>query len=124
MLAVVKKRRTNKRLFEIRGDIPQNTIKYLKKEFGSSFEILQDENELIDIFKTDWFSKIHKNTRPGDSIKIYRQNHGLTQAELGEKLGHLTKQNISDMENGRRGISKNTAKKLSAIFDVPVERFL
>jgi len=124
MLAVVKKRRTNKRIFEIKGDIPQNILDYFKTEYGNAFEILQDEDELVDIFKTDWFKKINKDTSPGESIKIYRQNLGLTQAELGNRLGNFSKQNISDMENSRRGISKETAKKLSIIFDVPIERFL
>jgi DNA-binding XRE family transcriptional regulator len=124
MLAVVKKRRTKKRLFEIKGDIPQSTIEYLKKEFGKSFEILQDEDELIDIFKTKWFKKINKDSSPGDSLKIYRKNRGFTQEELGKHLGNLTKQHISDMENGRRGISKEIAKKLSVMFDVPIDRFL
>jgi len=60
MLAVVKKRRTNKRLFEIRGEIPQHIIDYFKSEYGHSFEILEDDNELIDIFQTDWFKDINE----------------------------------------------------------------
>ena len=124
MLAVVKKRRTNKRLFEIRGEIPQNIIEYFKTEFGNSFEILNDEDELVDIFETDWFKKISKETTAGESLKIYRQNSGLTQTESGKRLGNFSKQNISDMENGRRGISKEVAKKLSILFNVPIDRFL
>ena len=38
MLAVVKKRRTNKRLFEVKGEIPKNVIEYFQQEYGSSFE--------------------------------------------------------------------------------------
>jgi len=124
MLAVVKKRRTNKRLFEIRGEIPQNIIEYFKAEYGNAFEILDNQNELVDIFETDWFKKINKKTTAGESLKIYRQNSGLTQTELGKRLGNFSKQNISDMEQGRRGISKEIAKKLSTIFNVPVDRFI
>ena len=47
-----------------------------------------------------------------------------TQSELGKKLGFFTAQKISDMEKGRRKISKVVAKKLSKIFEVPIERFL
>ncbi|MBL0716485.1 MAG: helix-turn-helix transcriptional regulator, partial [Desulfosarcina sp.] len=36
----------------------------------------------------------------------------------------FTRQNISDIERGRRGISKKVAKKLSAFFNVSVERFI
>ena len=125
MLAVVKKRRTKKRLFEIKGDIPKKVINYFRHEYGNAFEIINEENdELIDIFKTDWFKDIDKATTPGDNLRIYRENIGLTQEELGKQLGNFSRQNISDMEHGRRSISKETAKKLSNIFNVPIDRFL
>ena len=125
MLAVVKKRRTNRRLFEIKGEIPKNIIAYFQQKYGSSFEILEEnDDQLTDIFETAWFKKVNQSTTAGESIRIYRQNAGLTQAGLGKKLGNFTRQNISDMENSRRSISKEVAKKLSIIFDVPVERFL
>jgi len=57
-------------------------------------------------------------------VRVYRDNFGFTQAKLGEKLGGLSRQNVSDMENNRRGISKDIAKKLSKIFKVPVDRFI
>jgi hypothetical protein len=91
MLAVVKKHRTNRRLFEIKGEIPQNVIEYFQQEYGNSFEIIEEkESELIDIFETDWFKKMNQSTTPGESIRIYRQNKGLTQEELGKKLGNFT----------------------------------
>ena len=125
MLAVVKKHRTNRRLFEIKGEIPKNVIEYFQQEYGSAFEIIEEkENELIDIFETDWFKRMSTSITPGESIRIYRQNMGLTQEELGKKLGNYTRQHISDMENLRRSISKEVAKKLSKLFNVPVERFL
>jgi len=125
MLAVVKKRRTNKRLFEIKGEIPENVIDYFQQKYGSNFEIIEEnDNELVDIFETDWFKVVSQSTTPGESLRIYRQNKGLTQDELGKKLGNFTKQHISDMEHFRRSISKDVAKKLSKIFNVPIERFL
>jgi len=125
MLAVVKKRRTNRRLFEIKGEIPKNVIEYFQQKYGSSFEIIEEKkDELIDIFETDWFKRLNQSTTPGESIKIYRQNRGFTQEELGRKLGNFTRQHISDMENMRRSISKDVAKRLSKLFNVPVERFL
>jgi transcriptional regulator with XRE-family HTH domain len=57
-------------------------------------------------------------------MKIYRELHSMTQAELGERLGNLPRQHISNMEKGVRGISKENARKLAAIFKVPVDRFL
>jgi transcriptional regulator with XRE-family HTH domain len=49
---------------------------------------------------------------------------GLTQAELGRKLGKFTRQKIAEMEHNQRSISKDAAKKLSQIFNVPLDRFL
>jgi DNA-binding XRE family transcriptional regulator len=124
MLAVVKKRRTNKLLFEIKGEIPKKVIKYFTQEYGNKFEIIDKQDELIDIFETDWFKKINHDTTPGDSLRIYRENMGLTQQQMGQKIGNFTRQHISDMENGRRGISKAAAKALSKIFGVPITRFI
>ncbi len=123
MLAVVKKHHTKEALFEIEGDIPKSVINYFTKTFGDSFEII-DKDETIDIMETEWFRKRNEKITPGDALKIYRTNAGLTQKALGERLGKFSKQGISDMENNRRAISKETAKTLSKIFNVPVSRFI
>ena len=47
----------------------------------------------------------------------------MTQTELGQMLG-VSKQVISDMEHERRAISRKTAKELSRIFSVSVDRFI
>lgn len=124
MLAVVKKPHTKTTLFEIKGNIPAGIMEYLHREFGQNVEIVDENEELVNIFDTHWYKGIKKTISPGDALRIYRQNLGLTQAELGQKLGKFTRQKISDMENNKRSISKAVAKKLSEIFDVQVERFL
>ena len=124
MLAVVKKPHTNTTLFEIKGNIPAGIMEYLHREFGQNVEIVDENEELVNIFDTHWYKGIKKTISPGDTLRIYRQNLGLTQTELGQKLGKFTRQKISDMENNKRSISKAVAKKLSKIFDVPIERFL
>ncbi|MEA3415135.1 MAG: helix-turn-helix transcriptional regulator [Thermodesulfobacteriota bacterium] len=124
MLAVVKKPHTKTTLFEIKGNIPPGIMEYLHREFGQNVEIVDENEELVNIFDTHWYKGIKKTISPGDTLRIYRQNLGLTQTELGQKLGKFTRQKISDMENNKRSISKAVAKKLSKIFDVPIERFL
>ena len=124
MLAVVKKHHTDQPLFQIRGDIPGKVVEYLKKEFGQSVEVLREDDEMVDIFETGWYKEISSITTPCDFLKIYRENAGLTQEELGRKLGKFSRQKISDMENGKRPISKEVAKKLCRLFQVPVGRFL
>ena len=124
MLAVVRKHHTNQPLFEVKGDIPSKVMQYLKNEFGQDIEVLQDDEEMIDIFDTEWYKEISASTTPGEALRIYRENAGLTQAELGKQLGKLSRQKISDLERGKRNISKEMAKQLSKIFRVPVARFL
>jgi DNA-binding XRE family transcriptional regulator len=124
MLAVVKKPRTNLPLFEVKGNIPSKVIKYLHQVYGQNIELVDEDEERVKIVETDWYREIKSATTPGDTIRIYRENLGLTQAELGRKLGKYSRQKISDIEQSKRNISKETAKKLSTIFTVPVERFL
>ena len=124
MLAVVKKPRTKKPTLEIRGNIPSWIISRLKKEYGKQLKITDDEDELINIIQTDWYSKISKKTTPGHALRIYRENSGLSQEALGKKLGNVPRQNVSAMEKGRRGISKEMAKSLSKVLKAPVERFI
>ena len=125
MLAVVKKPHTNKPALTIKGQIPVWMISRLKKEYKDRLVIKDDENEeLTNIFETNWFASIESQMTPGENLKIYRENAGLSQTELGRKLGNVPRQNISLMEKGKRGISKATAKKLSSVLKAPVSRFI
>jgi antitoxin component HigA of HigAB toxin-antitoxin module len=124
MLAVVKKPRTNLPLFEVKGEIPSKVIKYLHQVYGQNIELVEEDEERVKIVETDWYRKIKSATTPGDTVRIYRENLGLTQAELGRQLGKYSRQKISDIEHSKRSISKEAAKRLSTIFTVPVERFI
>ncbi len=109
----------------IRGNIPEKLLLALKKEYGRKVRIVDDsENTLLRAVDTDWYKKTKASIQPGDNMKLYRDLHKMTQAELGEKLGGLPRQHISNMERGMRAISLATAKKLSALFKVSVERFI
>lgn len=78
----------------------------------------------MNIFETGWYQNIKTKIIPGDNLRIYRQNHNLTQAELGRKLGNIPRQHISNMERGIRTISLKNARKLATIFDVSPEKFI
>ena len=52
MLAVVKKLHTNAMLFKIKGNIPDGVMKYLRREFGQNVEIIDENEELVNIFDT------------------------------------------------------------------------
>lgn len=123
MLVVVKKPHTEKPIFEVKGEIPENVLAFLKKKFTVDVDN-DDGNEYVDITETDWYKEARASRKPGDAVRVYRDNFGYSQAELGKMLGGLSRHRVSDMENNRRGISKELAKKLSIIFKVPVARFI
>jgi DNA-binding XRE family transcriptional regulator len=114
----------------VEGHISKNFLikiaDLFKKEYGNNDVVVNydDNSGLIDVFKSDWYKETKNKMTPSDYMKIYRENFQLTQAELGKKLGGLSRQYISDLEKGRRGISKEIAKKLSDVFNVAVKRFL
>ena len=110
---------------DIEGEIPPKVLSVLKEVYGKKMKLVKDtEDELIDVFETDWFKEIDSKMFPGKNMRIYRELHKMTQEELGEKLGGISKQNISHMERGIRAISKQNAKELSKIFNVPIDRFI
>ena len=121
MQVLVKTPRTN---IHIQGDIPSRVIDMLRSEYGGELKIYEGEEEYVEVTESDWYKEIKAETTPGDAMRIYRKNQQLTQAQLGEKLGNVPRQIVSNMERGKRSISLATAKKLSVIFNVPATRFL
>ena len=121
MQAHVKTPHTN---IQIQGEIPARVLDVLRREYGGKLKIYADEDARLEVTDTDWYKKTKSLTTPGDALRIYRENHALTQAQLGEKMGHIPRQIISNMERGKRTISLASAKKLSAIFNTPASRFL
>ena len=122
MLAVVKTPRTSVR---IEGEIPSSILSLLKVEYGNKLVVkLSPDDTLVNVFETDWYKTRKKSMTPGKHMRIYRDNLGLTQEELGRKLGGLSRHYVSDLEAGTRAISKTVAKVLSDIFKQPVSRFL
>lgn len=119
MQVVVKKPR-----IRLEGEINSELVRYLRETYGD-VEVIEDEDEeLVEITKSEWYRNIRSEISPGENIRLYRELHNMAQTELGEKLGRLSRQNISNMENGQRGISKSVAKRLSELFDVSIEKFL
>ncbi len=125
MLAVARKPRTKTPAFEVKGDIPDELLDFIKNKMKYSVEIDDDDgDEYVKITDTDWYKQRKANRTSGQAVRVYRDNLGVSQAKLGELLGGLSRQNVSDMENNRRGISKDIAKKLSSIFGVPADLFI
>lgn len=120
MQAVVKTPR-----IKIEGrKIPEELIDFLRKKYGMVNVIVKEEEEMVEVTSSRWYKNIRKKISPGENIRIYREIHGWTQDELGTKLGNIPRQNISNMEKGRRPVSKEVAKKLAALFEVRIDKFI
>ena len=110
----------------IKGDmIPQKLINLLQEEYGAEVKVSEnEEDQLVNVVETEWYKGIKKNLTPGGVMRIYRENRGMTQTKLGELLGGIPRQHVSNMETGKRAISLNTAKKLAKLLNIPIERLL
>jgi DNA-binding XRE family transcriptional regulator len=97
----------------------------LKEEYGPELSLVEDDGDnLVDAFETQWYKGVKEKMTPGAYLRIYRENKGLTQLQLGEALGEIPRQHISNMEHGSRSISLKMARKLSSLLGVPIEKFI
>lgn len=60
---------------------------------------------------------------PAAAVRGYRLREGLTQAALAKELG-LTRSVVSDLETGRRPVSKAMARQLARYFKADYKLFL
>lgn len=119
MLAVVKTPHTD---LCIKGEIPKAVLSVLKKSFGDKLKIKEDE--YVNAFETEWYKNTDNEMTVGDTIKAYRELMGITQDQLGQRIGGQSRHFISDLERSRRLPSKEIAKKLSKVFMVTTDHFL
>ncbi|WP_032920491.1 helix-turn-helix transcriptional regulator [Leptospira santarosai] len=120
MLVVVKTPRTR---VHIDGEVSEKFLKAIKSEFGREVEI-SDDSESIPFRESEFFKKFGHEAGPGNNMRTYRLLAGLTQTQLGEKLGGIPRSHISAFESESRPIGKELAKKLAKLFGVSVEMFL
>lgn len=111
---------------EIQGDqIPDSLLKAVRDVVSDeALEIIDGDDEYVNWFDSDLQREIEAQTTPGDVVRIYRENRGWTQKELGEKIGGASRQYVSDIEKNRRRLTAETAVKLSRVFGIRVDRFL
>jgi DNA-binding XRE family transcriptional regulator len=81
------------------------------------------DDEFVKPDDIPWFREIKKNWHPGDTIRIRRENAGMTQAELAVKSS-IPFPNISAIENGKRAVGPRTAKKLAAALGIDYRHLL
>ena len=95
----------------------------MNKEVDSLMHIEEENTIMMDVQEMAWYKELKAEETPGGNLRFYRRLAHMNQTELGSKLG-ISKQLVSNMENGSKPISRNMALKLGALFDVPAGRFI
>lgn len=106
----------------LRPGTPSRVLQDLRRRY--SRYLVEREDKAVDYFKTDLHKKVSATMTPGLWVRHLREAHGLSQAQLGEKMGGVKASRISDWENNQRAVSKTAAKGLSKLFGVPADRFI
>ncbi len=122
MLVVVKKPPIN---FTVSGKIPKHLLDSLTSEYKNymHIEFEEEEDTLMEVQEMAWYKESKAEETPGGNLRFYRRLAHMNQTELGSKLG-ISKQFVSNMENGIKPISRAMALKLGSLFDVPAGRFI
>ncbi|MEW5815137.1 MAG: helix-turn-helix transcriptional regulator [Spirochaetota bacterium] len=118
MLVVEKTRHIE---VEIKGKGADAVLDILKKELPEL--VVSDDDEYESIRESAWFDNLRESVTPGMSLKVYRDNAGLTQAELSKKTG-IPVPHISAMENDKRPVGKGSAIRLATALGCDYRRFL
>ncbi len=81
------------------------------------------EKERLIPWRDAFKEEIEKYTEAGLSLRGSRLKEELTQKELGDALG-ISQNHVSEMENGKRTIGKEMAKRFAAFFKTDYRIFL
>ena len=116
MSAPMKKRRISKTAHVTwhgaRYCVPINVIE--------KYKVAENETESVE---TVFSGLIAECGEPAVLLKGLRTKEGLSQIEFADAIG-VTQQNLSAMENGRRTIGKEIAKRIAKKFGVDYRMFL
>jgi DNA-binding XRE family transcriptional regulator len=94
--------------------LPDDKISEIQEAVSA---ILGTVNESIPLEEV--FADLHQ----GSAIRGLRLRQGLTQEQLAHLLG-VKRTNLSEMENGKRPIGKNMAKRLAQVLKTDYRVFL
>ena len=97
-----------------RHQLPDDKISKIQEAVAA---ILGTEDESIPLEEV--FPGLHQ----GSAIRGLRLREGLTQEQLAHLLG-VKRPNLSEMENGKRPIGKNMAKRLAQVLKTDYKVFL
>lgn len=123
MSAHTKKHRTDTVEIKI-GNVRKRTFLVPKEKAKGVLALVEEfEIEQAVDWRVAFEDKIEHYTEPGLILRGARTKEELTQLELA-KLLETSQSHIAQMENGKREITKSTAKRLSKVLNVDYKIFL
>lgn len=124
MQALTKKRHIEEKLIEVRFRGTVSSINKLRRT-ATTLHVMDLSRQLPekDFYTPEELSPELVTNRVGVCIRGGRGKEGLTQKQLAERIG-IAQHHVSEMENGKRTVGKEMAKKLSETLHVDYRVFL
>ena len=102
--------------------LPSTTAKAVLK-LVKGHEVLGSDGEPLVLIEDVFPDLRGSRKRPAAILRGYRYRDDLSQVDLAKRLG-ITQADVSNLESGRRPISKKMAEKLAKIFKTSYRVFL
>lgn len=119
MQALTKKHHTDDPLVSLKLRVHRSNVDRIKG-YVAKIEPATDSVISIDDFYSKHFGD---QPKPAVSLRGLRYREDITQRRLAE-LADIPQRHISEMENGKRPIGKETAKKLAGVLNADYRVFL
>ncbi len=104
---------------EIEGDpVPEELIRFLCEQYKDvhieDFDY-ESEADFVLVDDISWYKETYQEMHGGDVLRIRRENAGMTQQELADKIG-TGRTAIAAMEGRSRPITRSMARRLQKVF--------
>jgi DNA-binding XRE family transcriptional regulator len=99
------------------ADNVRGTVENILELIGIEYSISGESEALV-----SW-EEVFPEYGAGDALKGARLMEGITQAQLADKIG-IKRHHISEMENGKRPIGKEMARRLAKALNTGYKVFL
>lgn len=118
MPEVTKKHRIDEEMVTIHLRVHRSNAPKIK-EYARAIEL--DDNKKT--YTIDEVFPEYIDKKPQIAIRAYRYRENLTQKQLAQLTG-IPQRHLSEMENGKRAISKEIAKTLATALNTDYQMFL
>jgi len=113
------KEQTTDEFVDLTVRVPVPLAPKIQRLVEAALELIGDEDQE----RLYEFEEIFPNFHVGNALRGARTREGLTQAQLAERVGAKI-HHISEMENGKRPIGKEMARRLAKALNTSYKVFL